>query len=114
MEVIIDGIKYVPDVANVIKFYYMYDNHTFSRLNGKTIKEILQNADDIESSEAGSCGMLCSATVMKDDKEVKRVGCPAHSSGKYDPTKEKWNAGKEKWLKDLLEDKDVMRLISYE
>ena len=111
-EVMIDGVRYVrdPSYADGIKFYFMHDNHSFTKLKGDTLREILAHADEIESGEWGSHGALCPAILMHGDKEVRRVGTMVHARGSKDP-KDHWEQGKAKWLKELFDDADVQRLM---
>jgi len=108
MEVIIDGIKYVPEkpIPDEMSIWYMHDNHMFSRLYGITLDEILDNADLIENKS--SYGMLCSVILQCKSKEVRRVGECVHSHGK---DKKSWEEGKITWRKAMEEDPDVMRLL---
>jgi hypothetical protein len=112
MEVVINGVRYAPvdPIADSIRFYYMHDNHTFTRLKGKTLEKILRHADEIEAGEGGSYGALCPAILMCGDKEVRRVGKMAHAKGSKDP-KDEWEKGKAKWLKEVEADADVRRLL---
>jgi len=111
-EVMIDGVRYVrdPSYADGIVFFYMHDNHCFTKLKGETLKEVLAHADEIESGVNGSHGALCSAVLMSGDKEVRRVGTMAHARGSKDP-KDHWEEGKAKWLKELMADPDVKRIM---
>ena len=114
-DVIIDGVRYAPDPLHVdtVKFYFMHDNHTFTRLKGATLDEVLAHADAVEAGEWGSYGMLCPAMLLHGKKEVRRVGPPAHARGSKDP-KDHWNAGKAKWREVVETDIDVMRLLPSE
>lgn len=90
------------------RFYYMHDNHTFTRLYGTTVDEILKEADRVESSS--SYGMLCPVILMRGNKEVRRVGTSVHSGSRND-TKIKWNEGKEIWKKEVLADNDIINSL---
>lgn len=109
-EVVIDGVRYIPDPkhADGVRFYYMHENHTFTRLHGATLDELLANADAIEAES--SYGMLCPAILMHGDKEVRRVGPAVHAGSSKDP-KDRWNAGKGEWRKAMEEDAGVMRVL---
>lgn len=111
-DVIINGVRYVPDPlhADTVKFYFMHDNHTFTRLHGTTLDEVLAHADAVEAGEWGSYGMLCPAILLHGDKEIRRVGLTAHARGSKDP-KDHWNGGKVKWREAMEADIDVMRLM---
>jgi len=109
-EVVIDGMRYVPDPmhADSVKFYYMHESQMFTRLYGVTVNELLAHADEIEAES--SYGMLCPATLLYGDKELRRVGPPAHSGSRTD-TKDKWNAQKTKWREAIEADVCIMRLL---
>lgn len=111
-DVIINGVRYVPDPlhADTVKFYFMHDNHTFTKLDGTTLDDLLAHADAVEAGEWGSYGMLCPAIVLHGEKEIRRVGPAAHARGSKDP-KDHWNAGKAKWREAMEADVDVMRLM---
>ena len=110
-EVMIDGVRYVPDPnhADEVKFYYMHDNHTFSRLHGATLDEVLDNAEAM--AKESRCGMLCPPMLLAGGKEVRRLKAVAHAPccGSDDS---KWLAGKAEWKKECEEDGCVMRLVS--
>jgi hypothetical protein len=108
-EVFIDGIRYVPDpeYATEIRVYYMHDNHTFTRLTGKTLNKILQAADKL--AVESPCGMLCSPVVMANGKEIRRLKVTAHAP--CCGNSEKWVEGKAAWLKECRADQAVMRLL---
>ena len=97
------------DKTYTVKFWYMHDTHTFTRIKGSNLDEILENADKIEKDN--SYGMLCPAILMCGDKEVRRVGSPAHSRGSKD-SKEHWNAGKKEWRQAIESDKLIMSLFN--
>jgi hypothetical protein len=111
-EVLINGVRYVPaeNLPDEVRVYYMHDNHTFTRLLGATLDDILAHADDVESTPGGSCGMLCPAVLLGNGKKIRRVGPYAHAGGFKDP-KDEWREGKAKWLKAMEADPDIMRLM---
>ncbi len=111
-DVIINGVRYVPEQkhADGVRFYFMHDNHTFTRLKGDTLDEVLAHADAVEAGEHGSYGMLCPAKILHGKKDVRSVGPTVHARGSRDP-KDHWNAGKVEWRKALEADADVMRLM---
>lgn len=110
-EVMIDGVRYIPDPmhADEVKFYYMHDNHTFSRLHGTTIDEVLAAADAMATESR--CGMLCPPMLLARGKEARRLKEVAHAPccGSDDS---KWLSGKDAWRKECEGDSDVMRLVS--
>lgn len=109
--VMIDGVRYVPDPmhADEVRFYYMRDNHTFSRLTGTTIDEVLANATAM--AKESRCGMLCSPMLLAGGKEVRRLKAVAHAPccGSDDS---KWLAGVAEWRTECEADSDVMRMVS--
>jgi len=108
--VMIDGVRYVPDPmrANEVKFYYMHDNHTFSRLQGATIDEVLTAADAVALESP--CGMLCPPMLLAGGKEVRRLKEVAHAP--CCDSNSNWIAGKEAWRAECEADSCVMRLVS--
>ena len=109
--IVIDGVRYVPadEKPDGIKFYYMRDNHTFARLSGKTLDEILDNADAIAAESP--CGMLCPPTLSLGGKEIRRLKAVAHAPC-CSSDDSKWLAGKNAWRKECEADSDVMRLVA--
>jgi len=110
-EVMIDGVRYVPDPthADEVKFYYMHDNHTFSRLIGATIDEVLASADAM--AKKSRCGMLCSPMLLARGKEVRRLKAVAHAPC-FGSDDSKWLAGVSEWRTECEADSDVLRLVS--
>jgi hypothetical protein len=107
-EVMIDGVRYVPATprGNKVSIWYMHDNHCFSQLEGKTIKDILKEADRIEKES--SYGALCPVIVLAGDKELRRVGPMVHSHGK---DKKEWEEGKKRWKEVIEKDNEIMEII---
>ena len=93
-----------------ISIWYMHDNHTFTKLYGKTLKAVLARADAIEAES--SYGMLCPVHVLQGKQELRRVGPCVHAGSRKD-TKDKWNAGKAAWKAAMKSDADVMRLLPF-
>ena len=116
MEVIIDGVRYVPD-GNQVEFeylslHYMHDNHTFSRIQGTTLDEIKASAYKLGIESR--CGMLCPPCIVKkfigaDRHKEKSHGIKVHSPYKMD--EEKWMRDVELWMVAMSSDEEVMRLI---
>ena len=111
MDILINGVRYIPAEAQAdeVKFYYMHDNHTFSRVSGTTLDEVLKNADVL--AEESCCGMLCPPTLFSGGKEVRRLKSVAHAPccGRGDAN---WIAGKEAWKKECEADPSVLRLVA--
>lgn len=107
-EVMIDGVRYIPAEprGDRISIWYMRDCHLFSKIEGKSIEEILKKADEVESKN--SYGMLCPVIVSHGEKELRRVGPCVHSHGK---DKKEWNEGKKKWKESIEKDGEIMELI---
>lgn len=100
-------LRLQADTPNKISFYYMHDNHTFSKLKGRTLEQIADHCYEIR--EHSHYGMLCPVILLRDDKEIRRVGEPVHCSG---PRKDDlWFTGINEWKQNLKTDKDVMRLL---
>ena len=111
MKVFIDGVRYVPadPQPDEIKIYYMHDNHTFARLHGATLDEVLANADQL--AQESPCGMLCAPTLLFDGKEVRRLKNHAHAPCLIEDDSG-WIAGKADWRSECEADGDVMRLMA--
>lgn len=99
--------KEIPDS---IHFYYMKDNHTFVKLEGKSLLDITNRADEVEILHP--YGMLCPAILCKEGKEVRRVGTYVHSHGPK--ARLDWIQNKLEWREVLKADKDVARLMGFE
>jgi hypothetical protein len=99
-----------PQTADGLDIWYMHDNHTFTKLYGKTLTAVLKRADEVEAQS--SYGMLCPAHVLQGKQELRRVGPCVHAGSSKD-TKDKWNAGKAAWKAAMKADADVMRLLPF-
>jgi len=110
MEILIDGVRYVPAEAqpDEVKCYYMHDNHTFSLLHGTTIDEVLAAADTMAIESP--CGMLCPPVILAGGREVRRLKEAAHAPCCGNDSK--WIEGKAAWRKECENDSQVMRLVS--
>jgi hypothetical protein len=95
-----DG-ELVPDR---ISLWYMHDNHTFTKLKG-SMKKVMKKAEELR--DESPYGMLCSATLLKGDKEIKRVGISLHARKGY------WSDGHtiEEWRDSIYQDLDALRLM---
>lgn len=108
MDVVIDGIRYVEakeQSPDCLSFWYMHDNHTFTKLYGTTLDAILEQADGVELESPG--GMLCPVIVKRGEKELRRVGVGAHSSS----DRARWGNNKSAWRAAIEKDADIMRLL---
>ncbi len=105
-SIIIDGIPYVPDPKYPTEavFYYMHDNHTFTKLKG-SLADMVSEA--VELAEKSPSGMLCDAILLnKSGKEVRRVGEAVHARGTCLDA-----AALKAWAESLSADPDIVRLI---
>ena len=111
--IVIDGVRYIRAEAqpDAIKVYYMHDNHTFSRMNGSTLDEVLFNADLV--AKWSPCGMLCAPTLLFGGKEVRRLKNNAHAPCLSEDDS-RWIDGKAAWRSECEADGDVMRLMALE
>ncbi len=109
-DVLINGVRYIPadPQPDEIRFYYMHDNHTFSRLAGNSIDTILQHAETLAFESP--FGILCPPTLLFNGKEVRRLKKVAHAPccGDY----RKWRDGRQEWRNECEGDSDVIRLVS--
>lgn len=107
----IDGVRYVPAEIqpDEVRFYYMHDNHTFSRLHGSTIDDVINNAETI--AKESRCGMLCPPMLLAGGKELRRLKKVAHAPC-CDSGDATWTDEKEAWRKECEGDSQVMRLVS--
>lgn len=111
-RIVINGISYIKEQQpDRVKFWYLRDNHSFTRLEGDSLEEIVAKASALSSTPTGAWGSLCPAIVMCGHKEVRRVGQMVHAKGANDP-RIKWNEGIQQWIKALSADKDIMRLLA--
>lgn len=95
------------DDPDRISFYYMHDNHRFTKLKGRTLYQIADHCYTVR--ENSHYGMLCPPILLQGDREIRRVGEPVHCPG---PTKDNiWFVRINAWRTFLEKDDDVMRLI---
>jgi len=94
-EIIYNGVKYVPDptIPNRMNIYLMRDNHTFIRVKGTTVTEIIENilATKLKNPDAKQGTLF----LLHNDKEIKRYNIP----DTY------------KYLVELLQRQDVQPLL---
>jgi hypothetical protein len=112
MEVVIDGITYVPVTKNqYISLWFMHDNHTFSRIEGRTIEEIAKHG--YELGKEHSYGMLCQpriVTVREGERNREQnVGITVHHSPRKDDYD--WVSEVAKWKQAIEASPDAMKLI---
>jgi hypothetical protein len=106
-----EQIEVLAGNADTLSFWYMGDGHWFARLAGKTLDDIIKQAEEIRCRKDGYgyYGMLCPVTLMRKGKEVRRVGKGAHCHGQKNP--DKWKRGVAEWKASLEADEQVMRLL---
>lgn len=95
-----------------ISLWYMSDGHGFYRLTG-SVREAAEQAKRIAKDEP--YGMLCPPTLLRNGKEVRRVG-----GGPFDQqarvhmgSRDKWDEfceAVDRWVAEVLTDPDVARL----
>lgn len=97
-------------VADRVSFWWMHDNHTFTKLVGG-LDEIVNQANSL--AQVSRYGMLCSAIVLAGDKELRRVGCKngGRFSGGSVP-QETWPAYLDNWIASVRNDPDIQRLVN--
>lgn len=104
--VIVNGVRYVKDLApTTLSFWYMNDNHTFIRIKGGTLSEIVASAMSAHSRGCG--GMLCSAKVLSGTAEVRTVGGCVHDHDSISV----FLHGVANWAAAIEADPEVMRMI---
>src|SRR5690554_4273602 len=113
-EVFIDGIKYVPEQqkSQYISFWYMHDNHTFSRLDGNTLEELAESGYNF--GLRSPCGMLCAPSIITHFSDFKKreetiVGKSVFHpfSGNLDEWKDEVN----KWTNAIKDNPEALKLI---
>ena len=105
----VELVKTAGEIPTHIHFWYMYDNHSFAKLKGKTLDDIIDQAKEISTEAMGRYGMLCNATLMSGDKEIDRVGICVHAS----PTLNEPHIEEklDQWKIILRADSDIRRLM---
>lgn len=95
-------------------FWWMNDNHTFIKLTGKNLEDIVKHAEDCRQRDP--YGSLCPVIVMSEEtggksietRELRRVGKMCHAQ--KDNT-DKWNGDLMSWKKAVTEDPEIGKLI---
>lgn len=83
---------------NYPSFWYMRDGHSFIKITGDDINEVKINF--IKTAKENPYGMVCPVIIMKEDKELRRVGQPCHVDGKG-------NVDISKWLTQILKEECI-------
>lgn len=86
-----------------ISFFWMNDNHTFVRLKGKNLKEIIAHANKIRKKS--KYGVLCPPTLLRKGKDFRRVGECVHDDVNFVPNVLLW-------IEAIEKDKMAMELIA--
>lgn len=82
-----------------ISFWWMNDNHTFVRLKGRNLTEIVYHAR--KCHKADPCGMLCCPKLMVGNKSVSTIGEPVHGGKMFDKEILEWKNKIEKNVKAM-------------
>lgn len=108
-SVIIDGVPYVPDTqyANRVSFWWMHDDHTFTRLEGNTLDDVIKSAERVWTKYAH--GSLCPAVLCHDRKEIRRVGKMMFH---YPNKSNVWKEDLAHWRSTMEADVDVIRVLA--
>ena len=82
-------------------FWFMRDNHTFCKPNGKNLDEIKN--DLLRIAKENPYGMVCPVIIMqgRKEREIRRIGSAAHVDGKG-------NVDLSKWYEEIIKD-DVVQ-----
>jgi hypothetical protein len=94
----------VPDTAS---FLYMHDNHTFTKLAGCSLDEIIAHCNQVR--EKSPYGMLCPVILLKGDREIRRVGDGVNCNGLKET--KTWLFDIRRWESQISHDDDVMRIL---
>ena len=102
--------------ADDVKFWYGHDGHYHTPLKG-TVAEVAAEAIRIASTPEGRYGLLLWPTVLRNGKEVRRVGdagpfgggACVHMGGADDLPN--FIARVAEWVKVVSADPDVARLV---
>lgn len=109
-------------IPNKICFYYMFDNHTFNRLYGVTLDEIINNCNELRKiSPFGTLSAFISHDIMRYNREQLKssqflFSCTRQHIGEFVhckglDKKEYWDEQINKWKKSLETNADVIRLL---
>jgi hypothetical protein len=123
MEVIIDGVRYVPentiptnrDYPMEYRAYYMRDNYRFVNITADTIEGMLVKADHAFHDTNGGDGMLCPVHLLNiNGRECRRVGMGYHAPSNDGHHEAEWRDAKQQWANALESDADMRRLLKIE
>jgi hypothetical protein len=71
-----------------LSFWFMKDDHTFIKLEGKNISEIKQNALDV--AKRNPYGMVCPVKILQGEKELYSIGPSCHVDSRGNLDLEQW------------------------
>ncbi len=91
--------------ADNVSAWLMHDNHTFTRLRGPTVADVV--AEALMVHEQTKDEMLCPVTVMSGKVELRRVGKSVHLYSKNG----EWQKDLAEWLSAVIADPDISRLL---
>jgi len=96
-EIILNGVKYVPDISipNKVSIYLMKDNHSTIKIEGTTPKKILLNIKKAKLSDPDAS--IGSIFLMHDKKEVTRYNISVKDLG---------------YIEELLNREDIYRILN--
>ena len=79
-------------------FWFMRDNHTFYKPEGKNLNEVKK--DLVKTAKENPYGMVCRVIILEGEKEIRRVGesCHVDGNGNFDI---------DKWYNSVREDEVV-------
>jgi hypothetical protein len=85
-----------------ISFFWMNDNHTFIRMKGNNLDEIIEHAKQLNNEYP--YGMLCPPTLLRNDMDFYRIGKCVHAG-------EQFSRNTRKWKREIEQDENAMQLI---
>lgn len=71
-----------------ISFMWMHDNHTFVQLKSKNLQEVVKHARRIRKKS--KYGMLCPATLLRGERDFRRIGQCVHDNDKFEDKLLQW------------------------
>lgn len=104
----INGVEYVRSAPLEASLYYMHDNHTFDRLEGNTVDQLVADARSLEA--VSPYGSVCPVRLVCGKHILREVGPMVHLRGKGD--REVWEADLLAWRHAVEADADLMRVIA--
>lgn len=91
------------NIPNRVSMWGMYDNHTFTRYEAKTVDELINAwAQSLKDDDPGIS--LCPVVVFIGKREVRRVGKMIHPRCDVEAVKE--------FRETILADPDISRILA--